>query len=146
VTLNYTLGNQPSTPSGNNNPNETNVGPSFSWVAADNGSVTGESTSAKTGNTINDKLINTTGSDQTVVYTVTPTGGNGCVGATFTVTVTVKPEPTFDNGGTEICSNVTLEYSLGGTYGLPAGTNVAGPSFSWVAVANNNVGGESTTP
>ena len=36
---------------------------------------------------------NVTGVDQTVTYTITPTGGNGCVGNTFTATVIVRSEP-----------------------------------------------------
>ncbi len=38
---------------------------------------------------ITDTYVNTTGSDVTITYTVTPIGTNGCTGMTFTITVVV---------------------------------------------------------
>jgi hypothetical protein len=114
---------------------------SFSWIAAVNGSVAGESTSAQGGGTINDNLTNVTATNQTVVYTVTPTSPGGCVGPDFTVTVTVYPEPVASNAVEVVCSDVALAHSLQGdiTNGLISG-------FSWVAADNGNVSGESLTP
>ncbi|HQK67015.1 MAG TPA: hypothetical protein PLL94_02610, partial [Bacteroidales bacterium] len=116
----------------------------FSWVAAANPNVTGESTTPKSGNVINDVLHNVTGSDQSVVYTVTPTGTNGCAGSSFTVTVTVKSEPTGGAGTTNTCSDNALSYDL-----QTANINVYGNSqpsnFSWIAADNASVTGESTT-
>ncbi|MFD2593241.1 PKD-like domain-containing protein, partial [Aquimarina hainanensis] len=88
----------------------TETGTTFTWIAADNANVTGESTSLQTTTTINDVLTNTSGTDQTVTYTVTPSGSNGCTADAYTVTVTVQPEPTLD--ATDLtntsCSDVAL--------------------------------------
>ncbi|MCD4769889.1 MAG: T9SS type A sorting domain-containing protein, partial [Bacteroidales bacterium] len=117
----------------------------FSWMTASNPNVTGESTAPQTTGIINDNINNVSGVDQTVVYTVTPTGTNGCVGNPFTVTVTVKPEPVGEAETAIICSDVALSYNL-----QTANINVLGngqPStFSWIAEFNSNVSGESTTP
>ena len=73
----------------------TNAVPSnFSWIAADNPNVSGESTTTQTTSSISNTLINSTNSPHVVVYTVTPTSVTGsCAGAPFTVTVTVNPVP-----------------------------------------------------
>lgn len=103
------------------------AGTSFSWVAAAQPNVTGESTSPKTDPTITDILVNTTATDQVVVYTVTPTGGT-CVGSTFSVSVTVSPQPVLVVGQTaEACSGSPINYEiLLNPVNLPAGT-----TFSW---------------
>jgi hypothetical protein len=101
----------------------------FSWLAADNTNVTGESLSAQNGVTINDVLVNVSGSDQVVVYTVTPTGTNGCVGSTFTVSVTVRSKPTFNNNPSlpAVCGNIsfTINPQDNITNGMTANT------FAW---------------
>ncbi|MCW5912410.1 MAG: gliding motility-associated C-terminal domain-containing protein [Cyclobacteriaceae bacterium] len=126
------------------------IGTTYSWVAADNPVVTGESTSAQTGSIINNTLTNTTNSNQQVVYTVTPTSSNGCVGDPFTVTVTVRPEPQGFNDNTPlICSDQPVNYDLSANIAnTGAGGNnlVTGTTYSWVAASNGNVSGESTTP
>ena len=82
------------------------VGSTFTWVAAENINVTGESTSPQSGSTITDVLTNTSGVQQIVTYTVTPTGtGNSCVGPNFTVTVTVDPLPVADFSATSLSIN-----------------------------------------
>ena len=55
----------------------------FSWIAANNPNVTGESTTAQSGGIITDNINNVSGVNQNVIYTVTPTGTNGCVGVPF---------------------------------------------------------------
>ncbi|NOS94021.1 MAG: PKD domain-containing protein, partial [Cyclobacteriaceae bacterium] len=110
----------------------------------DNTNVTGESLAAQTGNVITNTLINTTGVDQVVVYTVTPTGTvSGCLGDNFTVTVTVKPEPVGIADSFTTCSDVASNYNLINNVAL-LGNNV-GSTFAWIATANPNVTGESTT-
>jgi hypothetical protein len=90
------------------------IGSSFSWIAlVDNTNVAGESLSSQSSAIINDILINTTGVDQIVVYTVTPTGSSsGCAGDNFTVTVTVKPEPVGINDTKTVCSDIQVNYNL----------------------------------
>ncbi|WP_035119035.1 PKD-like domain-containing protein, partial [Flavobacterium cauense] len=72
-----------------------NIPSTFSWIATANPNVTGESTTAQSGNTINNVLVNTTSVTQVVTYTVTPTSSpGGCPGTPQTVLVTVNPTPT----------------------------------------------------
>ncbi len=93
----------------------TNSGstPAFTWIAAPNADVEGESTTEQTTTSITDQLSNTSSTDQTVVYTVTPTGDGTCVGDPFTVTVTVHPEPTYGDMAVEVCSDEALDINLG---------------------------------
>lgn len=126
------------------------TGTTYSWEAAANPNVTGESTTPQAGSTITDALNNVTNSNQTVVYTVTATSGNGCVGNPFTVTVTVRPEPKgFDDSSPIVCSDVNINYDLvANISNIPLGGNslIVGTTYSWVAASNPNVTGESTSP
>ncbi|MBX2913240.1 MAG: PKD domain-containing protein [Cyclobacteriaceae bacterium] len=71
----------------------------FTWTATSNPNVTGETTSLKSGSIIDDVLVNTTTSDETVTYTVTPIGqAGGCAGNPFTITVKVNPKAIFSAG------------------------------------------------
>lgn len=122
------------------------VASSFSWIAANNANVGGESTTAQSGALLNDVLTNVTGSDQTVIYTVTPTStANTCVGASFQVSVVVHPKPVGANASAAaICSDATVNYNLQ-TQNINALGNSLNSTFSWIAAANGNVGGESVT-
>jgi PKD-like domain/Secretion system C-terminal sorting domain len=114
-------------------------GATFNWVAAANGSTTGESTSNQSGATINNTITNTSGSNQIVVYTVTPTGNTGgsCVGGSQTVNVTVNQTPSMTSvSSTTICSGTALSFGL---------TASSGATFNWIAVDNGSTTGESTT-
>ena len=120
-----------------------NVGSTFSWVAASNANVGNESTTPKAGPIIDDALNNVTSIDQTVIYTVTPTAVTGCVGNTFQISVIVHPEPVgLTTSAPAICSGSSVNYNLqtnvNGVNGVPS-------TFSWLAAANANVGGESTS-
>jgi hypothetical protein len=120
-----------------------NVGSTFSWVAAPNGNVTGESTVPLIGPGITDIINNVTNLPQVVTYTVIPTGVNGCVGAPFLIQVTVEPEPVAaSTTAPTICSGNPVSYDL------QANVNSLGNSlpanFLWSATANPNVTGEST--
>lgn len=115
----------------------------FQWVASPNGQVSGESLSAQSGSQITDVLVNTSGSDQVVVYTVTPTStANSCVGASQTVSVTVLALP-------QVLTAVNASYcapsGVSATYALPTGTSSAGSVLEWF---QNPTGGSplSTTP
>ncbi|MGV9004261.1 beta strand repeat-containing protein [Flavobacterium sp.] len=102
----------------------------YSWsIPTVTGGITGGT--AQSGQlSINDILINSTDSDQTAIYTVTPTSGTTgfCVGATFTVTVTVQPKPSIINSNFSVCSkeNFTIIPTNGGGNIIPIGT-----TFSW---------------
>ncbi|MBK8293101.1 MAG: hypothetical protein IPK96_21395 [Flammeovirgaceae bacterium] len=128
--------------------NNLTAGTTYTWIAAPNGSVTGESTSSQSTGTITDVLNNITNSDQIVVYTVSPTSSNGCVGNPFTVSVTVQPEPKGHDDATPIvCSDVALAYDLSANIanvGLGGNNLITGTTYSWIAANNATVGGEST--
>ena len=116
----------------------SNIASSYTWIATDNTSTTGESTTTQTTSTISNTITNTSSTAQSVVYTVTPTATTGsCPGTAQTVTVTVNPIPTMTSANTAtVCSGVALNLSLS--------SNIAS-TYSWIAASNANVGGESTT-
>ena len=72
----------------------------YTWVAPSMPAGVTGATAGDHETDIHSILNNTTGSNQTVVYTVRPTLGLNCMGHTFTVTVTV---------GTNTCADVNLE-------------------------------------
>ncbi len=121
-----------------NIPLTSNLPGTFTWIAADNINVTGESTTLQTTSTLNNTLINTSTVPQTVTYSVTPIATLGtCSGATQTVTVTVNPTPSITSASTAtICSGTTLNIPLTAT--VPS-------TFTWIATNNPNTTGESTT-
>ena len=64
----------------------------FKWIASDNPNVKGESTTMQYSDSITDVLTNLTNSNQTVIYTITPTSVMGdCDGTAATYTVMVFP-------------------------------------------------------
>ncbi len=77
---------------------------------------------------ITDILTNTTGSNITVTYNVTPTGAAGCVGIGRPVVITVQPAPKLVTPQAKtICSGTNTSYEILLTpANLPAGT-----TFSW---------------
>ena len=108
--------------------------PGFTWVAASNANVEGESDTEQTTATITDQLSNTSSTDQTVVYTVTPTGDGSCIGDPFTVTVTVHPEPTFDDLTAEVCSDEALDVDL--SNGLTNAVGIQG--YTYTVISSND--------
>lgn len=114
--------------------------PDFEWTAIDNPNVTGESISSQPGGTLNDMLVNTTTSVESIVYTITPTSTNlGCTGSSFTIEVFVNPIPQGTNATTSLCSGDNLNFQLLTTNGVTA------DSFEFIAADNPNVSGEPTT-
>jgi hypothetical protein len=61
---------------------------------------------------ITDTYTNTTGSDVTITYTVTPIGTNGCSGESFDIVVTVEWEPVATDDAVMVCSDEALNYDL----------------------------------
>ena len=123
-----------------NFPLTSNVtGVNYSWLAAVNPSVSGASTVAMSSPSINNTLINSTSSPQTVDYTVTPSSNPGaCLGLPQTVSISVNPTPTMTSPSTEvICSGETLNFAL--TSNLPS-------TYSWLAASSTTIIGETTTP
>jgi len=117
----------------------TLTGNTFSWVAADNVNVTGETMGTSTAINITDTLTNVSGVNQVVVYTVSPASANGCAGDDFTVTVTVNPEPVAPvNTVVNSCSDIALNIDFNTM------TSLTGNIYSWSAADNPNVTGETT--
>ena len=113
---------------------------SFSWSAADNISILGETTTTSTDMTITDTLLNGGTIDQEVVYTITGFDGGGVVRDVYTYIVTVQPSPTvFNTTRTlDICTGDTLNQNL-----INHVNNYSsGVTFSWLAGDNPNVTGE----
>jgi hypothetical protein len=111
-------------------------GSTFTWIAADNPNVTGESLLLQNGSTINNTLTNNTLVAQTVTYTVTPTA-NGCTGASQTISVVVNPIPNaHGQNNVTVCNgdNVT-EFYLSG--------DIPNTSFSWTS-SNVTIGSQPT--
>jgi len=106
------------------------INTTYSWTYVDNPNVTGESNQSNQ-TAISQQLFNTTTAAQTVTYTVTPIGSNGCTGNTFTVAVTVNPEPVVTNQTVATCSDVALNYSLDG---LITG---AGDTYTYTVASSN---------
>lgn len=78
---------------------------------------------------LSETLTNLTGGQLNAVYTITPTSNNGCVGADFTITVQVNPEPVgADAVKAPVCSDVAFSFNPQAEI-----TNGVTSTFSWVA-------------
>ncbi len=115
----------------------SNIPATFSWFATANPNVSGASTAGNTGNIINDVLVNSSSTPQQVVYSVIPTSVVGnCSGSALVINVLVYPELVITSPNTHtICSQGQLNVLL--TANTPG-------TFSWFAVPNGNVNGETT--
>jgi hypothetical protein len=98
-----------------------NVTSTYTWtVSSVTGTVTGVTQGANGTGNVAGNVNNVSGSDATIVYTVTPTRSTGltspnpttCSGTPFTITVTVKPEPVVTAQTANTCSDVALNLSL----------------------------------
>jgi len=122
----------------NSNPSTTTIVPAnttYTWTVATNTNVTGQSDQTVGQSNISQTLTNLTNVAQSVIYTVTPTSGaaGNCVGATFTITVTVNPTPVIPNQTVVICSNDTFDKVL--TNGNPTAATIipVNTTYSWSA-------------
>lgn len=121
------------------------TGVEFSWSAAANANVTGETTTASTSSSITDVLTNTTASQETVVYTVITKAAavdGDCAGDTLTITVNVDPEPVYSGETLTVCSDEAFTVDL--TDNGP-GTSVAAASFSYSYTSTDGDSGSGTT-
>ena len=83
----YTLANSPLHPEREYSP----VGTTYSWNAPSHVYITGMTSGPA--EQFSQTLTNISGSNQTIMYTVTPTSPSGCVGQPFTITITVSVAP-----------------------------------------------------
>src|ERR1035437_1072915 len=108
------------------------AGTTYSWPApVVTGGMTGGAAGTAAAN-ISGTLTNPTNTAQTATYTITPTSG-GCTGATFTVTVTVNPQPTI-TGNLNVCLGSTTQLTGSGT---PAVSNPWVSTTPLVVTVNN---------
>lgn len=85
-----------------------------------------------------DFFINTGTINRTVTYTVRPRNtANGCPGPTFTVSVTVRPEPTVSDQTATICSDVQIGADFN------PGTNITATVYNVTSI--DNPGGLAST-
>ena len=129
----------------------------YTWTVVDNTNVSGESDQTSGQSSISQTLTNLTNTAQTVVYTVTPTSGAAgtCVGATFTVTVTVNPKASIANTTATACSGASFTVTptngsdivpTGTTYSWSAPTVTGGLTGGAAGTALPNISGTLTNP
>ncbi|NTW32975.1 MAG: hypothetical protein HGB12_10165 [Bacteroidetes bacterium] len=115
----------------------SSVSSNFTWtIGTVTGSISGASSSS--GAAINQTLTNPSNSTAgSVQYIVTPTSTTGsCVGAAFTITVTVNPTPTVTN------TPLTQSICSGGSTTLVSLTSgVSGATFAWTTTASGGISG-----
>lgn len=103
------------------------------WVANNNLATSGESLTNKTGSILNDTIINTATSAQTVTYFTTPTSvAESCLGTPQAVQVIVNPLPNANAGADTLltCSNPLLTLT---------GISTTSPvTYHWVTPQNTS--------
>jgi uncharacterized protein (TIGR02145 family) len=108
----------------------------FTWTATGSSpQVSGYSNGS--GNVINQTLINSGPSNETVTYKIVPVG-NGCLGDTVISTVIVRPYPDLSNNplNKSICNNTSTSVTLSSSF--------AGTLFTWTTTPSSvNVSGYS---
>jgi hypothetical protein len=114
----------------------SNIPSTFSWWAANNNLVSGETTNQIVSDTVNDVLINSDTLMQVVSYSVIPTSlTNGCIGDTLTFIAIL-------NGSTRVTSSDSISICSGSQLNEHL-TSDAQASFEWLATENLFVSGES---
>jgi hypothetical protein len=116
--------------------NNNNAG--IFWTATDNPNTTGETIGSQTSNSITDNITNLSGIQQTVNYSAYASQA-GCNGPSLNIPVTINPIPFVTNATNDsICSNSSVGITFTG--------NIPGMTYTWQAVDNPNVSGDSTNP
>ena len=133
-----------------NNPPTTIVpaDTTYTWTVVDNPNVDGDLDETTPQTSISQTLTNLTNTVQTVNYIVTPTSGADgfCVGADFTLTVSVNPKPFMDPlNHAPFCSNFNfVVFPIDGEGLTNSDIVPAGTTYTWTVVdANGLVTGDS---
>ena len=116
---------------------------SWAWTGTNGTSITGASNS--TGTPINQTLTNSSNTQSTATYVITPTftnAGLGCNGSNLSQTVKVNPTPTVTTTPSNpfICSGFPFSIALSNN--TTGGTN----SWAWTGTNGTNTTGASSTP
>ncbi|MBK7478804.1 MAG: hypothetical protein IPI69_03105 [Bacteroidales bacterium] len=91
---------------------------SYNITAINSNGLTASAGNPSTGNNLpanviaDDAWTNTTNAPVNVVYSIVPVGVNGCSGDTYTMTITINPEPVLANLNTSKCSDAALDSAL----------------------------------
>ncbi len=88
-----------------------------------------------------DAWTNTTNAPVNVVYSIVPVGVNGCSGDTYTMTITINPEPVLASLNTTRCSDEALGFSL-----ATAAGSVAASSYNITSINANGLTASAGSP
>jgi len=109
------------------------AGTTFNWTRNNTVNVTGIANSGS--GDISGTLTNTTFATQTIIFTITPTSSNGCIGTPINTTVTLYATPNINitNSNQTKCSgNITT---------MTSSSSLAGTTFSWIRDNTTDVTG-----
>lgn len=117
------------------------TGTTYTWTVSSNSNISGQSNQPIAQSSISQTLNNLTNTQQTLIYTVTPTTLQGCVGNTFTVTTTVLPRVTNPQTSGTIFNNQTIDMTpvMTGSTLVPSGT-----TYTWTYTPITGVTGMTT--
>lgn len=107
------------------------AGTTFTWTCTPSGpGITGWANNITPTTTINQVLVNSTGTIQTVTYHITPSANN-CSGPLSDYVVTVYPTPVVTNNPTaqQQCNNLPTNIMLT--------SNIAGATFTWTCLPSS---------
>lgn len=124
--------------------NTVPAGTAYTYNFNPNVNIVGATNTAVPQTAVVQTLTNLTDAIQQIVYTVTPVAGTAgsCQGEVFNLTVNVEPVPVLQDQFATLCSGETLQHHLIDN----ASANAIIPSdtsFSWIALDNPNIIGES---
>jgi len=118
------------------------VGTTYSWPPPGGTSFTGGAAGTDSLAKVSGTLTNTTNTAKIANYTVTPKSSAGCIGASFTVNVTINPTPAISSMANTVCSgtaftltplniiNGIVPTGITYTWPTPAGTGFTGGAAS----------------
>ncbi|MFT4858174.1 MAG: hypothetical protein ACI8SN_000088 [Algoriphagus sp.] len=126
------------------------AGTAYTWIAANNTNVTGETNKITPQSSISQTLTNTTNVNQIVTYTVTPGTPAGCTGNSFQVQVTVYPTPTVNTVANQaaVCSGLpstAVSFTGNGVAGVVYNWTNTNPSIGLAASGSGNIPSFTTT-
>jgi len=116
------------------------VSSSFTWeVTQITGVISGVILNEMGSGNVAGTITNTNANFVAVEYSVTPTSINGCVGAVFTITLTISPEPVVSNQVLTECSDAALGVNFNSSSSVAADTyNVTGLNLNGLIVSAGN--------
>jgi PKD repeat protein len=120
---------------------------SYNITAINSNGLTASAGNPSTGNNLpadviaDDAWTNTTNAPVNVVYSIVPVGVNGCSGDTYTMTITINPEPVLANLNTTKCSDEAFGFSL-----ATAAGSVAAARYNITEINSNGLSASAGFP